>query len=438
MKAHVLSTIITSRRVLFLLLAVFTVACREAKQDPRSSLITAYSAMRERPVPLRLSGFPYVPPPRPMRGTAEPAESLPLHSAAYFVLATNNDVRTRSAAEIILGNMDRATAELARAVAADPSDGQSWNDYAVALFEQARRHDDVTLLSESLGAIDRAISESPHLEAAFFNRAKILESLSIHDAAVEAWKTYLLLDTTSEWANEARAALRNAKQKTTREEWNVARAEIEQLAIEGSVNQIVSVGRPFTQQMRTWAETEYLGRWGAAETGNSEEATRWLTIARQIAAALKAISGERLAFDEVSIIDRAPSDAIRKRLAHAHVIYQEGRKLYSQRKVAESLLRFEDAEREFRATATPMMFIAAYCRSNALLDLNRVADAEVAVEEGQQDSVSDHIALRAQNDWQRANLLSRSGHLHEALRAISEAEALFTRLGEMEYAARMH
>ena len=55
------------------------------------------------------------------------------------------------------------------------------------------------------------IAKNPRHADALFNRALALESLGQKDAARAAWESYLQVDATSAWADEARQHLASTR-----------------------------------------------------------------------------------------------------------------------------------------------------------------------------------------------------------------------------------
>ena len=112
-------------------------------------------------------------------------------------------------AMLLDGKHDAAVTALEEAASAAPSDASIASDLAAAYLARgkgANRPDD---LSRGLAAVDTSIrlarehGQSPPVEA-LFNRAMLLESLSLSAQAADAWREYLALDGDSSWATEAR------------------------------------------------------------------------------------------------------------------------------------------------------------------------------------------------------------------------------------------
>ncbi|HEX8288883.1 MAG TPA: CHAT domain-containing protein [Pyrinomonadaceae bacterium] len=73
------------------------------------------------------------------------------------------------------------------------------------------------LLDQSLKYLEKAIELNPKLPEARFNRALALQALFSTEQAKQAWRDYLLLDTNSPWAEEARRNLQILEEQKNQE-----------------------------------------------------------------------------------------------------------------------------------------------------------------------------------------------------------------------------
>ncbi|HEX2203906.1 MAG TPA: hypothetical protein VHG91_11435, partial [Longimicrobium sp.] len=78
-------------------------------------------------------------------------------------------------------------------------------DQAAAHLLRAERTQSVKELAQALELAQEATGLEPGNPVALFNRALALDRLAVDGRAVEAWEAYLAVDSTSEWAGEARA-----------------------------------------------------------------------------------------------------------------------------------------------------------------------------------------------------------------------------------------
>jgi CHAT domain-containing protein/tetratricopeptide (TPR) repeat protein len=183
--------------------------------------------------------------------------------------------RTLAAAHLFLQEWDEAQKTLADEVG-DPNrlDADLLNDLAVASFEAGRRLDRPWDLESAHEAVDRAwrLERKPPIA---FNRALILEKLELRIDAAEAWRDYLKLDSTSEWAGEARRHLAMLSEPTRSEKWIIVRDS----------GDIDAAAREFPQQLREYIHDTILPRWcRAVLSGDQHSMTAAMRVLRDAAA----------------------------------------------------------------------------------------------------------------------------------------------------------
>ena len=163
-----------------------------------ATLVSA-SSLQWRGVEPRLSGFAWAPFGSGTRGETTGLDSVRGES-------TQAARHTEAVAELLAGHPRKALSGLTVA-AEQSSDPAVWSDLA-AVLQDGDRDDAPELLADALAACRRALSQQPDFLDARFNRAIVLERLGLRDDAREAWERYLAVDTTSEWASEARSHLK--------------------------------------------------------------------------------------------------------------------------------------------------------------------------------------------------------------------------------------
>jgi len=111
---------------------------------------------------------------------------------------------------------DKAILQIEEALKSSPDDARLHADLGAALLEQAKqlrnRADDGKImeeLAESQRHLNWALRLNPSLLEASFNRALCLEELMLPEQAKEAWQSYLTLDPSSKWAEDAQRHLRD-------------------------------------------------------------------------------------------------------------------------------------------------------------------------------------------------------------------------------------
>lgn len=415
----------------------FGILCRHTFRIlwPLASLKTAMLESGGRPVVGRLAGFPYAPP----RAS---------HRASPLIRLAANDLMTRTrdhkhahaVTRVVIGNA-RAVEELETLVRESPSEWQYWNDLAVARLESSTMESSGEMLALALAAIDRSLECNAAKPEALFNRGVILQTLGVRHAALDAFRRYLQVDDTSEWATEVRNRLQMTETRSTAERWNEERPLLEAAAEKGDTSTVEHIVERHRQSSRTWAEGEYLGRWGEEfSAGRDREADRWLRIARMIGDTLRQSSGESLLADSVDRIDASvqSNDASVNTLAEAYSLYRAGRIRYHKRDIAGTVPLIERAARLFATVGTPMELMAEYYLANAFFDQHRDDDCLQVLAHIDSRALRSYGALRAQTAWTRSSALAQKGLLFEALDARLLALRSFATAGERENTARLH
>jgi CHAT domain-containing protein len=84
-----------------------------------------------------------------------------------------------------------------------PDDAMAMVDLAAAYYMRAQKNDRAADLLQAWEASEQALAAAPTSLPQRFNRALIQESAGLYDAAIASWDTYLQMDPSSEWAQEA-------------------------------------------------------------------------------------------------------------------------------------------------------------------------------------------------------------------------------------------
>jgi CHAT domain-containing protein len=413
-------------------------------RSPMARMTAAVDSLPHRPIEGRLVALRWAPaPPPPRRGeAATDAATLHLRVVAGEIATGRqvSDPQVGALARILVGKTAEAVQTLEQLARRHPSSAV-WSDLAAARLQLARESGEAQLIAAALAAADAAIAADASMPAAAFNRALALEALELRLPAAEAYRAYLRLDGTTEWAAEARERLARNDRKTAAEEWKTAMPRLEAAAARGDAAEVQRVVTQFPQDARRWAEGEYLARWGQATLENKrDEAAQALAVAREVGTALRQRSGEELLSDAVAAIDRAAAANAGQTiaaLAGAHADYRRARILYRQRHVGESRPLLASAARTFAAHGSPMELWAAFYEANAATDLNDIAAARAVLDRLLLDRKPSYRALEAEVHWQRGQVLNHLGRFHESLDEQLAALAIFDQLGERESATFM-
>lgn len=178
-----------------------------------SELVEAAGELPQRDVDGRLAGgFPY----KHLKGVPRSGgDGQPFDLGKVALRVAQDDIEKRrpdtvrelrasGLAHLLLGEREKAIAKLQRALdMAGGSDPQLLSDLAAAWLEQSQWSGnlDGAMRARDLAERSWRIQETP--EAAW-NRALAYQRLEQHDAALAAWRDYLLLDDASPWAAEVR------------------------------------------------------------------------------------------------------------------------------------------------------------------------------------------------------------------------------------------
>ena len=116
-------------------------------------------------------------------------------------------LRARGISALATGDVSTAIQTLEQSAATEPLEARPRSDLAAALLERYRLRSDIADANAALSRVTEALRMEGGMAAALFNRALALEAISGAGASRQAWMDYLAVDSTSQWAVEARAHL---------------------------------------------------------------------------------------------------------------------------------------------------------------------------------------------------------------------------------------
>jgi CHAT domain-containing protein len=337
---------------------------------------------------------------------------------------------TTGVAELVGGRTGPALSNLAEA-AENSNEPRAWNDLAAAYHEAWLRYDAPGLLAESLAAADRAITLDPGSPEALFNRALILEHLGLRDDARLAWQRYVVHESSSEWATEARSHLSTLQ--PLKPFLDRLDAAYDKVTSDPAVGAALTDTDPFGA--RAMGVVEVLGRWGAASMrGDAADADRHLRVARRLGDTLAARGGDLMLQNAVAAIDAADAST-RVVLATAHAEYQNGMHAFQNRKPVDAESMIRHAANGFEQAHSPIALPARYFAACTVYEQGNRDGAEKEIE-------SLMPLLRPQWPAWRAMLLKQLGNCHaaradwgSAIELLEQSAALFDELGETQNAA---
>lgn len=407
-----------------LLVRITFLSSRQAATASRPELAGLVAAAANEPTRLvegRLTGgFAYKPPPVPTRGAGDRNISPELKIAAAQIEQTMRGKDTAEAAAALgdsylaVGDFDRAVEYLESAVDEKPDDPRYQNDLAAAYIARASTTGRAEDWPKAYAAAERAAKRNSQLVEPCFNKALALEGLNLASAAADAWSICGRADRGSDWAAEALKRSEDIRKRLR--------------TSSGETN----------QQKREAIEDRLFVRWAHAEAaGDVFNADSVLATAEAAAQALARAGGDTMALDEVALI-RNTKRASRERtaLVNAHVAYGRAREALTHD-------RLTDASREMSAAA--VLFAAA---GSAYKDWAAIFRAIPAWIDGEPQQALlalasvpfDHIPtsyyhLKGRIAWTRGVALQIAGRYDVARTAFTDAHDLFSRAGEVEYAA---
>jgi len=193
-----------------------------AERQTQSALETLVAEVDTQYVSLgRFEGFRPGIPAGPTRGDTVVGLNDAAHEAALRVLRTAAQRESpaaysaRGKASVIVGRLDEGVEHLRRAARLEPDSPRIQSDLSAALLALWQRDQEGLLASEALSAAQNALAVSSDLPEALFNRAAALEALALVEGAVGAWERYLVVDSASPWAEEARRRLGHLRRQTS-------------------------------------------------------------------------------------------------------------------------------------------------------------------------------------------------------------------------------
>lgn len=180
------------------------------------SVLLNKSFKNERPTEARITGFDFAPKIEGTRGNTDKTQDLNFVSAksraveAVLKNETAGNLHALGRVYLAEQNFDEAVKQFEKALKKKPNAAELHNDLGAALIEKAKQKEEgqLELFARANEEITKAIELNKNLTEAYFNRGLVIELLNLPNQAREAWENYLKLDSSSQWAEEAREHLR--------------------------------------------------------------------------------------------------------------------------------------------------------------------------------------------------------------------------------------
>jgi CHAT domain-containing protein/tetratricopeptide (TPR) repeat protein len=325
---------------------------------------------------------------------------------------------------LLAGDIGAALTSHDKAVAADPSNATATADLAAARLERWRRSREAADAASAVDAAERAVEASPRDAVARFNHALAIEALGVASASIESWKAYLAIDSTSEWAGEA-------KQHLARLEGGVAPVA---LAAPASMT---PAELATTAQSSPWLLEEFLSRtwlpsWRARVSTSTIGESADDAVAVRVGDALRAADRDRYLPDVVraAVSPRLSNDQ-RACLARATAGVSDALDAFAVSKTADAEAAARQAHDAFVCAQVPTVEADALTAYTAFFQNKRASAlalaetvAPIATAAGYQRSLGRVRYIQGLNHVYEA-------HLSDAETGYEQATAAFDQAGEI-------
>jgi len=297
------------------------------------------------------------------------------------------------------------------------------SDLAATHLIRAERTQNPRELPAAIDAASRALEADPAYLPALFNLALALDRQRLMSEADAAWRAYVTVDSTSQWASEARDRRTRITGLTSAGVTTARNSDAQDRS------------RTDPQAMRLKALDETTGEWAEAVLrGDTAQGRRLLASLEQTAVTVERLGGDR----SLTRVVQAIADAYHSRgrlmqLARAHRAYADGQRHYA-------AFEFKAAERAFAtaidsARASPLLAEwARTFRSGSRVYLGMLAQSKSELSRAARsiDTVQ-FPALAARVRWMLGTTLLRAGRRSDGAARFVEAARLFERAHEREH-----
>lgn len=323
-------------------------------------------------------------------------------------------------------SLDDAVARLTRALRLSRRPVSLLVDLSGTHLVRAERTQNPRDLVQGLSYAREALSREPRNPAALFNAALALELLAIDEEAVLRWDAYLVVDSVSGWAEEARRRKAGVLER---------RLMVREPGPGAPAREVEAFAARYPQEARLLGWDHVLGEWGAAvERGEWARAEAFATQAERLGSALELRGGDATLADAVRAVrTAAPDSASTRTLARAHRAYAAGQALYRTYDHPAALDSFAKVI-EARPRSPVLLKWARAFRGGALVYASDYAAADTVFSTLLSGvDTTRYPALAARARWMWSTALLRNGRYPEARSQYGAAAGTFARLGEREF-----
>ena len=307
------------------------------------------------------------------------------------------------------------------------ADAAAMSDLAAAYYVRAQRKDDPSDLLRAFDVAQRVVAMKPLPQGAEFNRALILEALSLNTEAIEAWRRAEGMEK-DQWAKEARAHRSALLRKTARngeQQWAEVRKGIDAALDTQNAVETERLTRAFPESAQKYFEEIVLAQWA------KEPSPRQLARVKTFAEALSQFFHDRYFADVAAAIvnTRQP-----ERLREGQLVFAEARLTGDSISFSSAALLYERAARLFRQAGSPQDLVARidHAGQSALatqayeLPNRELDDVAAAAERRQYPTVVARVNLA------RLNTDQFLSHYNDLFTAYKEAKAVYDRIDDWE------
>ncbi len=193
----------------------------QRKQPAAADQLLARAYTEKRTLELRVAGASYA----PLRVSLGPAASFTSRPPALLkaealiasqLAAKPSDpawLQAEARADVLEGKYDAAVQALRRALELQPRSPALLIDLGTAYFQRALQEDRKEDFGAAYEYLSQALQGQPDEPVALFNRAIVAEHQFLYTQALEDWEHYLKVDSSSQWAEEARNRANAVREK---------------------------------------------------------------------------------------------------------------------------------------------------------------------------------------------------------------------------------
>lgn len=282
-------------------------------------------------------------------------------------------------------------------------------------------------LLEGLNYALEAVAAEPANGPARFNSALALQALGIDEQAEHAWTAYLRIDSTSQWAAEARERRRSLQ-----------RAPVAPAPRPGATEaEVRTFAAALPQEARVYGWNVVLDEWAAAyQAGIPAKAEASLRLAERLGAALEARGGDASLADATRSIRAAGGDpAATRALASGHRTFAAAQRLYESSDTEAAGDSFAHVANARPPSPTLVLWASVFHGATVVYAQDyRRADSILGALVTRVDA-SRYPALAGRALWMRGAGLLRSGHSAASRAPLRHSAQLFQHAGETEFEA---